>query len=147
MYNQTWIKRSPLRQKKWPYKTGDLLKEVQCTWNVLWQNKKILPLNTGDCLTEMNTCTGLTIFHGKGTGIIYRKTAILKVETIIIATIISESERTSRDICDNVCWGLMNRPNIFVYQGQFNDSDFISDTHQRENIKFSIKFIFWQQKF
>jgi hypothetical protein len=25
---------------KWPYKTGDLLKEVQSIWNHLWQDKK-----------------------------------------------------------------------------------------------------------
>jgi len=27
-------------KKKWPHKTGDLLKEVQFIWNFLWQNKK-----------------------------------------------------------------------------------------------------------
>jgi len=27
-YSQTCINRSPLGQKRWPYKTGDLLKEV-----------------------------------------------------------------------------------------------------------------------
>ena len=26
--------------EKWPYKTGDLLKEVQFVWNFLWQDKK-----------------------------------------------------------------------------------------------------------
>jgi len=26
-------------KKKWPYKRGDLLKEVQYIWNFLWQNK------------------------------------------------------------------------------------------------------------
>jgi hypothetical protein len=35
------IKRSPLGQrKKWSYKTGDLLKEVQFKWTFLWQVKK-----------------------------------------------------------------------------------------------------------
>ena len=38
----------------WPYKTGDLLKEVQLTWNFLWQVKKKVTfyyrwlLNRGD---------------------------------------------------------------------------------------------------
>jgi len=27
-------------KKKWPYKTGDLLKEVQFIWNFLWQDKR-----------------------------------------------------------------------------------------------------------
>ena len=27
-------------KKKWPYKTGDLLKEVQFVWNFLWQQEK-----------------------------------------------------------------------------------------------------------
>jgi hypothetical protein len=27
-------------KKKWFYKTGDLLKEVQFIWNCLWQDKK-----------------------------------------------------------------------------------------------------------
>ena len=31
----------------------------------------------------------------------------------------------------------MNGPNIFVDQGQFIDSDFISDTHQKENVQFA----------
>jgi hypothetical protein len=29
-----------IKIKKWPYKTGDLLKEVQSIWNYLWQDKK-----------------------------------------------------------------------------------------------------------
>ena len=29
-----------------------------------------------------------------------------------------------------------NCPNIFVDQGQFSDPDFISGTHQRENVQF-----------
>ena len=32
-----------------------------------------------------------------------------------------------------------NWPNIFVDQGQFSDPDFISDTHQIENVKFADK--------
>jgi hypothetical protein len=32
---------------------------------------------------------------------------------------------------------VMNRPNIFVDQGQFSDPDFISGTHQRGNVKFA----------
>ena len=40
-YSQTCIKRSPFTfGTKWPYKTGDLLKEVQFIWNFLWQDKK-----------------------------------------------------------------------------------------------------------
>jgi hypothetical protein len=58
LYSQTCIKRSPLT--KWPYKTGDLLKEVQLTWNVLGQDKKRLPLNTCDCLIEVTAWAGLT---------------------------------------------------------------------------------------
>ena len=27
-------------KEKWPYKIGDLLKEVQFIWNFLWQDKK-----------------------------------------------------------------------------------------------------------
>jgi len=50
MYCQTCIKRSPFGQRKYglirllvgdslrPYKTVDLLKEVQCIWNFLWQD-------------------------------------------------------------------------------------------------------------
>jgi hypothetical protein len=30
-------------------------------------------------------------------------------------------------------------PNIFVDQGQFSDPDFISGTHQRENVQFADK--------
>jgi uncharacterized protein YqiB (DUF1249 family) len=32
-----------------------------------------------------------------------------------------------------------NWPNIFVDQGQFSDPDFISGTHQRENVQFADK--------
>jgi hypothetical protein len=32
---------------------------------------------------------------------------------------------------------VMNWPNIFVDQGQFSDPDFISGTHQRENVQFA----------
>ena len=28
--------------KKWPYKTGDLVNEVQFLWNFLWQDKKMV---------------------------------------------------------------------------------------------------------
>ena len=38
--SQTCIKRSFLGQKKWSYKTGDLLIEVQFIWYFLWQDKK-----------------------------------------------------------------------------------------------------------
>ena len=39
---------------------------------------------------------------------IYRITAVLKVETDIIASIASKSDRTSRDTSDNVCGALQN---------------------------------------
>jgi hypothetical protein len=47
------------REKMWSYKTGDLLKEVQFIWNVLTGQER--PLNTGDCLIEVSTMTGLTV--------------------------------------------------------------------------------------
>jgi hypothetical protein len=49
-------------KKKWLYKTGDLLKEVKFTWNFLWQDKKMWPFNTSDCLIEVTSLTGLTLF-------------------------------------------------------------------------------------
>jgi hypothetical protein len=101
--------------------------------------------------------------------IIYRITAVLKVEVDIIA-------RTS---CDNVFWDLQNwhycccrwskivfdfkltdnfqyqnqflhmwvtnSHNIFVDQGQFSNPDFISGTHQRENVQFANKYIYQYQ--
>ena len=36
-----------------------------------------------------------------------------------------------------------NWPNVFVDQGQFSDPDFISGTHQRENVKFVNKAFYW----
>jgi hypothetical protein len=41
--------------------TSYLLQEVQFIWSFLWQNKKWWPLNTGDCLIEVTTWTGLTV--------------------------------------------------------------------------------------
>ena len=32
------------RKKKWPYKKGDLLNEVQFLWMFLWQDKKKMTL-------------------------------------------------------------------------------------------------------
>jgi len=29
-----------MTKKRWPYKTGDLLKQVQFIWIFLWQDKK-----------------------------------------------------------------------------------------------------------
>jgi hypothetical protein len=49
--------------KKWAYKTGNLLKEIQFIWNVTWQGKKRWPLNTDDCLIEVTACAGLTIWN------------------------------------------------------------------------------------
>jgi hypothetical protein len=49
--------------KKWPYKTGDLLKEVQFTWILFIKGQdKWWPLNTGNCLIEVTACAGLTAF-------------------------------------------------------------------------------------
>ena len=83
---------------------------------------------------------------------IYRIMAILKVETDIIANISSSPmgravifvimfvEARITDIIvfisDVMCMRVTNWPNIFVDQGQFRGSDFISDTHQRENVQF-----------
>ena len=41
-YRQTFIKRSVTfgTRKKWPYKTGDLLKEVQFVWNFCDRKRK-----------------------------------------------------------------------------------------------------------
>ena len=36
-----------------------------------------------------------------------------------------------------------NLPNIFVDQGQFSDPDFISGTHQRENVQFADKHVYY----
>jgi hypothetical protein len=38
---------------------------------------------------------------------------------------------------------VMNWPNMFVNQGRFSDPDFISGTHQRENVQFADKWIYW----
>jgi hypothetical protein len=39
----------------------------------------------------------------------------------------------------NLRMRVTNWPNIFVDQGQFSDLDFISGTHQRENVQFADK--------
>jgi hypothetical protein len=39
----------------------------------------------------------------------------------------------------NLRMRVTNWPNIFVDQGQFSDSDFISGTHQRENVQIADK--------
>ena len=57
MYSQTCIKRSPLWQR--PYRTGDLLK-------FLWQDKKKVTFNTGDCLIEVTAWASLTTFKLMG---------------------------------------------------------------------------------
>jgi hypothetical protein len=38
-----------------------LLKEVQFIWNILWQDKKRWPFNTGDCLIEVTAGACLTV--------------------------------------------------------------------------------------
>ena len=61
----TCIKRSPLgKRKKWPYKTGVLLKEVQFIWIFLWQDMKRWPFNTGDCLIEVTAWADVTVYIG-----------------------------------------------------------------------------------
>ena len=39
--------------KIWPFFTGDFLIDVHFIWNVLWHDKEMLPLITGDCLIEV----------------------------------------------------------------------------------------------
>ena len=93
----------------------------------------------------------------------YRITPNLKVETDIIANISAnpigragifeivsvETFRTDFNVfigdvimCSTPDWlinlrmRVINWPNIFIDQGRFSDPDFISGTHQRENVKF-----------
>ena len=87
----------------------------------------------------------------------------MKVETDIITFISVSLIGMIWDICDNVCQGLQNWcycfypwrhnvfyirltntnwPNIFVEQGQSSDPDFISGTHQRENVQIANKYIY-----
>ena len=64
IHSQACIKGSQLRQRQnWHYKTGDFLKEVQFIWIFLWQDKKKLSLNTGDCFIEVTTLAGLTVHY------------------------------------------------------------------------------------
>ena len=97
---------------------------------------------------------------------LYRITAILKFETDIIANISAspigwagifvmmsvEAFRTNFIVfigdgimCLTSDWQInlhlrvTNWPNIFVDQGQLSDPDFISGTHQRENVQFANK--------
>ena len=48
-------------KEKWPYKTGDLLKEVKFIWNFYGRTRKRWLFNTGDCWIEMATWTVLTV--------------------------------------------------------------------------------------
>ena len=43
----------------------------------------------------------------------------------------------------NLHMRVTNWPNIFVDQGQFSDSDFISGTHQRENVQIADKYFYF----
>ena len=43
----------------------------------------------------------------------------------------------------NLHMRIMNWPNIFVDQGEFNDPDFINGTHQRENVQFADKLYYY----
>ena len=100
---------------------------------------------------------------------IYRITAILKVETNVIANIsaspivrarifvmmsvkafktdvivfISDAMCFTSDWPINLCTRVKNWPNIFVDQSQFSDSDFINGIHQRENVQFTDKETFF----
>jgi len=95
----------------------------------------------------------------------YRITSVLKVETDIISSIsvspiwravilvIRSVDTFKSDVIvfigDVMCltsdWPInlhmpvTNWPNIFVDQSQFSDPDFISGTHQRENVQFANK--------
>ena len=92
---------------------------------------------------------------------IYIMKAVLKVETDIIASITaSQTGRAVKlvimyvnifktgiivfisDFIFNISQFLHMRvtdwPNIFVDQGQFSDPDFISSTHQRENVQLAV---------
>ena len=65
-YNKTYIKRSHCgTRKKWPYKTGDLFKEVPFIWNIQKRTSKWWPFNTCDCLIEVTAWAGLTILWNK----------------------------------------------------------------------------------
>ena len=54
----------------------------------------------------------------------------------------------------NLCMRVTNWPTTFMNQGQFSDPDFISGTHQRENVQFAnikclrgkVLFAFWSLK-
>ena len=51
----TCIKRSPLGQRKWPHKTGDLLKEVELMKFSMLGHKK------GDLLIQVTAWASLTV--------------------------------------------------------------------------------------
>jgi hypothetical protein len=51
-----------LIKKKCPYKTGDLLKEIQFIWNFYHMKRKGWTFDTGDCLIEVTAWPGLTVF-------------------------------------------------------------------------------------
>jgi hypothetical protein len=79
-------------KKKWPCNTGDLLKEVQFTWNFLWQDKKKFTfkyrwlLNRGDHMGRFN-CIWLiktlkALFRHFNGGFIMVKIQIPKIESI-----------------------------------------------------------------
>ena len=58
IYSHTCIKRSwPLVQRHSGLirQVTSFKKQVQFIWNVLWQDKKRWPFNTGDCLIEVTT--------------------------------------------------------------------------------------------
>jgi len=49
-------------KKKWPYKTGDLLKRFNFYETFYDRPRKRWPFNTGDCLKEVTAREGLTIY-------------------------------------------------------------------------------------
>jgi hypothetical protein len=47
-------------KKKWPYKTGDLLKKRLISYEYFNdRTRRMCPFNTRDCLVEVTTWTGL----------------------------------------------------------------------------------------
>jgi hypothetical protein len=51
-------------KKKWPHKTGDLIKEVQFIWYFLWlERKKRWPFDRGDCMNRFDCIYTIDLFQ------------------------------------------------------------------------------------
>jgi hypothetical protein len=135
-YSQTCIKRSPLVQrKKWSYKTGDLLKEVQFKWTFLWQVKKRWPFNTGDCLIEVTAWEGLTVnhaqtrFYGKSQNNFNQKYNVIIDTTIVWPMNINNSLLVKSLVWFSLWCLMMPLSTIFqLYRG----SQFIGEGNRRK---------------